>query len=469
MKKKIRQLLEGVPVTGFAAEGKAVARVEGRTVFVPYAAPGDQVDIRVVKTRPAYMEGVIEKLLSPSKDRVEPFCAHFGLCGGCRWQHLAYERQLYYKRQQVIDSLERIGHVPLSDAELLPTLAAEPTRYYRNKLEFTFSNRRWLSRATIESGKQVDDLDALGFHVPGFFDKVLDIDHCWLQADPSNQIRLEVREHAKRMDLDFYDLRKNTGFLRNLIIRNTPRGECMVMLVFSYEDQKNIHALLDHIWGTFEGLTCLGYFINSKTNSSLVGLDAVIYRGRQYLEEQLDGLRFHIAPQTFFQTNSHQAAALYAQVKEWAGLSGRELVYDLYTGAGTIACYLARDADRVVGIEYLEQAVEDARSNARLNGLDNLLFFAGDIAEVLNEAFLDRHGRPHVVVTDPPRAGMHPKVIRQILQCGADRVVYVSCNPATQARDVEALSAAYRVSKLRPVDMFPHTHHIESVVLLEKR
>lgn len=469
MKKKVRQLLEGVTVSGFAAEGKAVARVEGRTLFVPFAAPGDLVDVRVVKTRSSYMEGVIEKMHSQSGDRVEAFCSHFGLCGGCRWQHLMYERQLHYKRQQVIDSLERIGHVSLADAELLPTLAAEPTRYYRNKLEFTFSNRRWLSRDTIESGKRVEDMDALGFHVPGFFDKVLDIEHCWLQADPSNRIRQEVRAQAKRMGLSFFDLRKNTGLLRNLIIRNTPTEECMVMLVVSHEDQKSIQALLDHIWNAFDGLTCLGYVVNPRKNSSLAGLDAVIYRGRPYLEEQLEGLRFHIAPQTFFQTNSHQAAALYAQVKEWAGLSGREVVYDLYTGAGTIACYLAREAEKVVGMEYVEQAVVDARNNARLNGLDNLHFFAGDIAGVLNEAFMDRHGRPHVVVTDPPRAGMHPKVIRQIIQCGADRIVYVSCNPATQARDVEALSASYRVSKLRPVDMFPHTHHIESVVLLEKR
>jgi 23S rRNA (uracil1939-C5)-methyltransferase len=462
------KLLEGLEVTGFAAEGKAIARADGQVVFIPFAAPGDLADIRITKARSSYLEGVVEKLHRASEDRTTPFCKHFGLCGGCKWQHLAYDKQLAYKQQQLIDSLERIAKLSLEGVEVRPVIGADPSTFYRNKLEFTFSNRRWLTKEDIDSGETINDMDALGFHIPGHFDKVLDIEKCWLQAEPSNKIRLSVKAYALQQKLDFFDLRKRRGFLRNLIIRNTPAGECMVIVVFGSAETEAREELLNHIRDHFPEVSSLAYVINEKSNDSLADLEAVIYAGKPSLQEKLGDLHFQIGPNSFYQTNSYQAKKLYDVARDFAGLSGHEVVYDLYTGAGTIANYLASSAEKVIGIEYVEEAVEHARANAALNRIGNTLFFAGDMGDVLNEVFMQNNGYPHVVVTDPPRAGMHPKVIKQLIASGADRIVYVSCNPATQARDVELLSTAYSLRKVQAVDMFPHTQHVESVVLLER-
>jgi 23S rRNA (uracil1939-C5)-methyltransferase len=462
-------VLEGVKVTGIAAEGKAIARVGDKVLFIPYAAPGDMVDVLVMKSKSSYLEGVITHLRSPSPGRIQPFCKHFGTCGGCKWQHLPYETQLDFKHRQVTDSLERIGKVDLSEVEVLPILGAERTQFYRNKLEFTFSNRRWLTRDDIGSGEPIADMDALGFHVPGYFDKVLDIEKCWLQEEPSNEIRLAVKAFALEQGIPFYDLRNDTGLLRNLVIRLTPGGEVMVVLVLAGDEEAPRTAVLEFIRSKFPRVTTLAYVINDKKNSSLSDLEPVIYHGRPYMVEEMDGLQFRIGPNSFFQTNSLQAKALYEAALGFADLQGHELVYDLYTGTGTIAIFVARHARRVVGIEYVEEAVAHARENAALNGLVNTEFFAGDMAGILDEVFMQRHGYPHVVITDPPRAGMHPKVVKQLLNTGADRIVYVSCNPATQARDIEMLSPRYRLSRVRAVDMFPHTHHVESVALLHRR
>lgn len=461
-------ILERVVITGIAAEGKAIARVDDKVLFVPFAAPGDVADVMVRKSKSAYLEGVITKLHQPSADRIPPFCKHFGTCGGCKWQHLPYKKQLEFKQRQVTDSLERIGKADLSTVEVLPIIGAERTEFYRNKLEFTFSNRRWLSREDIGSGESISDMDALGFHVPGYFDKVLDIEKCWLQDDPSNEIRLAVKAYAVEKGIPFYDLRNDTGLLRNLVIRKTPAGEVMVLLVLAGHEEAPRMAMLEFIRSRFPEISTLAYIINDKKNSSLSDLEPVIYHGRPYMEEEMDGLRFRIGPNSFFQTNSIQARRLYGVALEFARLEGHELVYDLYTGTGTIAIFLARHAKDVIGIEYMEEAVAHARENAALNGAGNVAFFAGDMAGILNEPFMQRHGYPHVVVTDPPRAGMHPKVIRQLLNTGADRIVYVSCNPATQSRDIEMLSPRYKLTRVQAVDMFPHTHHVESVVVLER-
>lgn len=462
------KVLERVTITGIAAEGKAIAKVEDKVLFVPFAAPGDVVDVLVRKSKSNYLEGVVTKLHQASPVRAEPFCRHFGTCGGCKWQHLPYEKQLEFKQRQVTDSLERIGKADLSGVEVLPILEASPTEFYRNKLEFTFSNRRWLTTEDIGSGETIPDMDALGFHVPGYFDKVLDIEKCWLQADPSNEIRLAVKAFALEQEIPFYDLRNDTGLLRNLVIRTTPGGEVMVILVLAGEEEAPRTAVLEFIRSKFPGVTTLAYIVNDKKNSSLSDLEPVLYHGRPYMVEEMGGLQFRIGPNSFFQTNSLQAKALYGVALEFANLEGHELVYDLYTGTGTIAIFMARHARHVVGIEYVEEAVAHARENAALNGIRNAEFFAGDMARILDETFMERHGYPHVVITDPPRAGMHPKVIRQLLNTGADRMVYVSCNPATQARDIEMLSPRYRLARVRAVDMFPHTHHVESVALLER-
>jgi 23S rRNA (uracil1939-C5)-methyltransferase len=462
------RVLESLVIQGVAAEGKAIAKAGEQVVFVPFGAPGDVVDVQVRKSRSSYLEGVITRILKPSPDRVVPFCSHFGLCGGCRWQHLPYEKQLQFKQQQVLDSLQRIGRADLSGVDLRPILGSEQERFYRNKLEYTFSNRRWLTEEDIRSGAEVPDREALGFHIPGYFDKVLDIQTCYLQAEPSNQIRLSVKAFALENGLSFYDLRRNEGLLRNLVIRNTPGGQVMVLVVFGQDEEAGRTALMEHIRQGFPRVTTLAWVLNPKGNSSLDGLQPVLYSGSPWLEESLEELRFRVGPLSFFQTNSLQARRLYGLVREFAGLSGHELVYDLYTGTGTIALFLARHAREVVGIEYVQEAVDHARMNAGLNQLPNARFFAGDMAMVLDEVFLQREGYPHVVVTDPPRAGMHPRVVKQLLQTGADRIVYVSCNPATLARDVELLGARYRLARVQAVDMFPHTHHVESVVLLER-
>jgi 23S rRNA (uracil1939-C5)-methyltransferase len=462
------KILEGINITGIAGEGKAIARVDDKVLFVPFAVPGDVVDVQVRKSKSNYLEGVITRLHSPSPDRIEPFCKHFGTCGGCKWQHLPYGQQLAFKQQQVLDNLERIGKADLSEVEVLPILGAEKTRFYRNKLEYTFSNRRWLTTEDIGSGEAIPDMDALGFHVPGYFDKVLDIEKCWLQEDPSNEIRLAVKAFALAQGISFYDLRNDKGLLRNLIIRGTPGGEVMVVLVLATNEEGPRTEVLEFIRTRFPQVTTLAYMVNDKKNSSLSDLEPVIYHGRPFMVEEMDGLQFRIGPNTFFQTNSAQARQLYGVALAFADLQGHEVVYDLYTGTGTIAIFVARHARHVVGIEYVEEAVAHARENAAGNGLVNTDFFAGDMAKVLDEVFMQQQGYPHVVITDPPRAGMHPKVIKQLLNTGADRIVYVSCNPATQARDIEMLSSRYRLVRVQAVDMFPHTHHVESVVLLER-
>lgn len=460
---------EGVAITGIAAGGKAIARVEEKVMFVPFGAPGDVVDIQVRKSKASYLEGVITHIRTPSPDRIEAFCSHFGICGGCQWQHLPYEKQLAFKHRQVTDSLERIGKTDLSGVEVLPIIESEHSRFYRNKLEYTFSNRRWLTREDIGSGEVIEDMDALGFHIPGYFDKVLDIEKCWLQEEPSNEIRLAVKAFAREQGFSFFDLRNGVGLLRNLIIRNTPQGELMVIVVFSASDEGPREALLGFLKERFPRITTLAYLISDKKNSSLSDLEPVIYHGRPYMVEEMDGLQFRIGPNSFFQTNSLQAARLYGVAREFAALEGHELVFDLYTGTGTIALFMAPHARQVVGIEYVEEAVAHARDNAELNGLSNVQFFAGDMVKILDEVFLQKQGYPHVVITDPPRAGMHPGVIKQLLNTGADRIVYVSCNPATQARDIDALSPRYKLVKVQPVDMFPHTQHVENVALLVRK
>ncbi len=468
-KKKEAPLLEKVEITGVAAEGKALARVMDKVLFVPFAAPGDVVDVQVKKVRRRFMEGEIKHVHMLSAERTEPFCDHFGTCGGCKWQHLSYDRQLDFKQQQVTDCLQRIAKVDPADVDILPIAGSGKTTFYRNKLEFTFSNRRWLSKDEIRSGQAVTDLEALGFHIPGLFDKVLDIKKCWLQPEPSNEIRLAVKAFAKENKLSFYDLRANEGLLRNLIIRNTPAGQVMVVMVFGKEDRELIEEVMRFIYQRFPALHSLAYMVNEKRNSSIADLNPVLYEGMPFLEEHMGNLSFQVGPKSFFQTNSEQACRLYSMVKDFAALTGHEVVYDLYTGAGTIACFLAANAEKVVGIEYVDEAVTLARGNALLNGIDNTMFFAGDMAKVFNDSLMEKHGHPHVIITDPPRAGMHPGVVKQLLESGADRIVYISCNPATQARDIGLLSSRYRVQKSQAADMFPHTHHVENVVLLKSR
>ena len=450
-----------------AAEGKSIARHNQMVIFVNYGAPGDVVDIRITKTRRRHMEGEIVMFHEKSAVRAEPFCEHFGICGGCKWQHLNYDEQLRYKQQQVTDNLARIGKVNYQ-YELLPIAGSEKTEFYRNKLEYTFATRRWLLPAEKNSPPG-SDMSALGFHIPGFFDKVLDIKKCWLQPEPSNAIRLAVREFALKNDMTFFDFKENKGMLRNIVIRNNSRGEVMVIVVF-YEDESNKRDnLLNYIRKTFPQVLSLYYLINNKKNTSLADLEPRFYAGEPWLIEDMEGLRFKVGAKSFYQTNSGQANHLYKITLMFAQLMGSETVYDLYTGTGTIANYVARRARKVVGVEYVEEAIEYARENSVLNNLHNLIFEAGDMAKVFTDDFIKLHGRPDVIITDPPRAGMHPDVVERITLSGAKRVVYVSCNPATQARDIELLSETYRVTKVQAVDMFPHTHHVESVVLLEAR
>ena len=467
-RKKDLPFLENVLITGVAAEGKALARVNDKVLFVPFAAPGDVVDVQVKKSKRGFMEGVIQHIHNLSEDRAQPFCTHFGLCGGCRWQHLPYEKQLQYKQQQVVDSLTRIGKLDLDDVEVFPIIGSEHSRFYRNKLEFTFSNRRWLSPGEISSGREISDLDALGFHIPGYFDKVLDIEKCWLQAEPSNAIRLAVKEYAVAESMSFFDLKNNTGLLRNIIVRNTPGGELMVVMVFGEDDTTGINNMMSFIDQRFPQISCLAYMVNAKANSSIGDLEPVVFSGNGFIEEKMEDLRFRLGPKSFFQTNSLQALRLYDTARSFAGLTGIETVYDLYTGTGTIALFVARKAQKVVGIEYVDEAVLHARENAALNGIVNTQFVAGDMSVVFDSHLMDKAGYPHVIITDPPRAGMHPKVIKKTIESGADRIVYVSCNPATQARDLALLADHYHLKKTQAVDMFPHTHHVENVAMLER-
>ncbi len=460
-------LYEGVEIIGVAAEGKAIAKVDGMTVFVPFTIPGDVVDIQTYRKRKSFAEGRVVRFVAYSKDRIQPVCEHFGVCGGCKWQMLPYPLQLKNKQQQIVDNLTRIGKVELP--EIMPIMGAPETTFYRNKLEFTFSNKRWLTEKEIGSDKEFTHMDALGFHIPGMFDKVLDINKCWLQEDISNQVRNSVREFCLQHNFEFFDLRAQQGLMRTLIIRTTSTGELMVIVVFFQDDEMRRNMLMKHLADTFPQITSLLYIINEKKNDTITDQEMITYKGNDCIYEEMEGLKFKIGPKSFYQTNSEQAYNLYKVAREFAQLSETDLVYDLYTGTGTIANFIARSVKKVVGIEYVEEAIEDARENASANGIDNTLFFAGDMKDILNQAFILEHGRPDVLITDPPRAGMHTDVVEAILFANPKRIVYVSCNPASQARDLNLLDEKYKVTRVQPVDMFPHTHHVENVVLLERR
>lgn len=460
-------LLEKVRITDIGSEGNALARVDNHVIFVPMLIPGDVVDIRVTRKRKKYLEGSVVRFHEYSPERIKPVCRHFGICGGCKWQHLPYDLQLKFKQKQVVDNLTRIGKVPLPGIDSI--IGSSGIFRYRNKLEYTFSDKRWLTREEVNSDSDFEKEDALGFHIPGLFDKVLDIRECHLQPEPSNAIREAVRRYAHKKCLPFFNLRQQSGFLRNLIIRNTSDGKVMVILIFFLDEKERREGLLDFLASEFPQISSLFYIINNKRNDSLADQEPVFYRGDGYLVEKIDGLKFRIGPKSFYQTNTEQALILYRTARDFAGLSGNEIVYDLYTGTGTIANYVASKSAKVIGIEYIEDAVKDACINSEMNNIRNTRFFAGDMKKILTEQFISENGRPEVIITDPPRAGMHDNVVKAILAVSPEKIVYVSCNPATQARDILLLSEKFDVARVQPIDMFPHTHHVENVVLLKKR
>ena len=469
-KKKPLPLLEKILITDVAAEGKALARVDDLVVFAPYVVPGDVVDLQVRRKKHSYAEAEAVRFHERSPLREEPFCQHFGVCGGCKWQCLKYEEQLRYKQKQVVDALTRIGKVELP--EVMPILGSRHTRAYRNKLEFGFSNKKWLTLEQISSGVVFDNMNAVGFHIPGAFDKILDIDHCHLMDDVNNRIRNDIRQYAFDHGLSFFDLRAQQGLLRGMMLRNSATGELMLLMQFhwtSQHEQQEAMALMQHLSEKFPEVTSLLYVNNLKANDTVGDLDIQTFAGTDFIYETMEGLRFKVGPKSFYQTNTEQAYELYSVARKFAALTGSELVYDLYTGTGTIANFVARQALAVVGIEYVPEAIEDAKVNAELNQIDNASFFAGDMKDILTREFLEEHGRPDVIITDPPRAGMHKDVVDTILFAAPQRIVYVSCNPATQARDLQLLNADYKVEAVQPVDMFPHTHHVENVVLLIRR
>lgn len=456
--------LENITITNAGSEGKSITRHEDKVIMVDHAVPGDTVNLTVTSSKKSFSFARIDKVVTPSPDRVEPFCSHFGVCGGCKWQHMTYESQLRYKQQQVLDAFQRIGKFPFPT--LQPIIGSADTRYYRNKLEFTFTDRKWLQDLSEKDTMPESEHLGLGFHIPGRFDKILDIMHCYLQPDPSNAIRLSIKNFAKEHGYDFFNAHSQEGFLRNIIIRNSILGELMLIVIFKKDDREKREALLDYLHAEFPQITSLLYVINGKMNDTIHDLEPVLYRGSDHIKEQLEDLVFKIGAKSFFQTNTQQTLQLYARTRELAQLTGNELVYDLYTGVGTIASFVARHAKTVVGIEYVEQAIEDAKVNAALNGITNTRFFAGDMKDVLNDDFIREHGRPDVIITDPPRAGMHEDVVKKIMEVRPDRIVYVSCNPATQARDIAMMQELYEVTVVQPVDMFPHTHHVENIALL---
>lgn len=468
-KKKSLPLIENVEIIDVAAEGKAVAKVEDMVVFVPFVVPGDVIDLQITRKKNKYAEGKPVRFVSYSPNRQEAFCEHFGICGGCKWQILPYTEQLKYKQKQVTDNLVRIGKIELP--EIMPIMGSAKTEFYRNKLEFTFSNKKWLTQEQLNEGVNFDDMNmnALGFHIPGCFDKVLDINKCWLQDDISNRIRNFIRQYCFDKGYSFFDLRNRGGLMRNIIIRTSTTGELMLIVVFYENCRTSREDLLAAIADEFPEITSLLYIINEKANDTITDQVVLTWKGNDFIYEEMEGLKFKIGPKSFYQTNSEQAYELYKVARDFAGLTGNELVYDLYTGTGTIANFVARQASKVVGIEYVEDAIEDAKENSMHNNITNTLFYAGDMKDILTQDFINEHGRPDVIITDPPRAGMHEDVVNVILFAEPDRIVYVSCNPATQARDLALMDAKYKVSKVQPVDMFPHTHHVENVVLLEKR
>ncbi len=465
---------EGLSIIDIAEEGKGVGKADELVIFVDKAVPGDVVDVRVVKKKKNFAEAVIENLHIKSEFRVDPFCSHFGTCGGCKWQHMDYDAQLRFKHKNVEAALQRLAKIDTSNME--PILGSAVNKYYRNKLEYTFSNKRWLDADDMNIEEEGREMNALGFHVPLRFDKILNIEHCYLQAEPSNGLRLSVRDYALKHSLSFYDLRNHEGALRNLIIRTSSTGEVMVVVVFAYAAQDQINGLMEHLRISFPEITSLLYIINHKKNDTIFDQEVITYSGRDHIFEQMlvEGtkngvVKFKIGAKSFYQTNSDQAYELYKITKEFAGFKGDELVYDLYTGAGTIANFIAGSVSKVIGIEYVPTAIEDAKFNSELNGIDNTIFFAGDMKDILTGHFIAEHGKPDVVITDPPRAGMHTDVVARLLEMEAEKIVYVSCNAATQARDLALLKEKYDVVRIKPVDMFPHTQHVENVVLLQLR
>jgi len=473
MKKKaaVDLLFENVSIIDIAEEGKGVGKTNDFVLFVEKAVPGDVADIRVYRKKKNFAEGKIVELKTASAYRTTPFCEHFGTCGGCKWQHMTYEAQLKFKQKSVEGALSHLAKIDVTG--ILPIVASPVDKYYRNKLEFTFSNKRWLNDGENRTD-ETPDMDALGFHIPGRFDKILDVKHCYLQADPSNNIRNSIRDYAKQEGMSFYDLRNHEGALRNIIIRTASTGELMVIVVFAYPAQEEVDKLMDFVGERFPQITSLLYIVNQKKNDTIFDQEVIAWRGPEYIhEEMIDAngktIRFRIGPKSFYQTNSVQAVKLYEITHDFAGFKGDELVYDLYTGAGTIANFIAGQVKEVVGVEYVPAAIEDAKINSRINQVSNAKFYAGDMKDVLNAEFVAQHGKPNVIITDPPRAGMHPDVVARLMEIEAEKIVYVSCNPATQARDLAILKEKYDVVKIQPVDMFPHTEHVENVVLLEIR
>ena len=466
-KKKEALIYENIEIVDVAAEGKSIAKVDDKVVFVPMTIPGDIVNIQVGRRRKKFAEGRVISFVKKSENRVEPVCEHFGICGGCKWQMLPYQDQIRYKQKQVVDNLVRLGKVELP--EITPILGSAQSEFYRNKLEFTFSNKMWLTQEQISSGEEFENMNAVGFHIPGMFDKVLDIRKCWLQDDVSNQIRNFVRDYCHRKAYTFFDLKNRGGLMRTLIVRTSSIGQLMLIVVFYDDIKEQQDDLLAAIEKQFPQITSLLYVVNQKANDTIGDQDILVWSGEDHIFEEMEGLRFKIGPKSFYQTNSAQAYQLYKITRNFANLTGNELVYDLYTGTGTIANFVARQAGKVIGIEYVEEAIEDAKVNSKLNKISNTLFYAGDMKDILTQDFINEHGKPEVIITDPPRAGMHEDVVNAILFADPQRIVYVSCNSATQARDLSLLDEKYKVSKVQPVDMFPHTHHVENVVLLEKR
>ncbi|PZX59305.1 23S rRNA (uracil1939-C5)-methyltransferase [Algoriphagus ratkowskyi] len=464
MSRKMKnKVITNLLIERIASEGKCLGHHEEKVVFVTGVAPGDVVDVRITKGKSSFMEGEPVNFHEYSKERIDPFCSHFGTCGGCKWQHINYDLQKTYKRQQVLDQFQRIAKVEIP--EVMPTLGSENTRYYRNKLDFTFSNKKWLTVEQIQSGEEFDR-NALGFHIPKMFDKIVDVDHCYLQGNISNDVRNELRTFALANALTFYDIRGRVGLLRNLIIRTTSTEQSMVIVQFGEDDPEGIQKVMAHLIEKFPQITSLLYVINTKGNETFHDLDLVTFSGKDYIEEEMEGLKFRIGPKSFYQTNSEQAYELYKVARDFADLQGDEVVYDLYTGTGTIANFIAKKAKQVIGIEYVPAAIEDAKINSQINGIDNTLFYAGDMKDMLNEEFIANQAAPDLIITDPPRAGMDEKVVQMLLRLNAPKIVYVSCNPATQARDVALLGEKYKVEKIQPVDMFPQTYHVENVVLL---
>ena len=460
-----KKFLNNIQIIYISEQGKGIGKSDDLVIFIDKAVPGDIVDVELMRRKKKFFEGRIHNLVKASEHRTDPFCEHFGVCGGCKWQLLNYDAQLQFKQKSVSDALQRLAKVDVSGME--PILGSKESRYYRNKLEYTFSDKRWLTDKDMKDNPEGREMNALGYHIPGRFDKILDINHCYLQADPSNEIRNKVREYALKHQLSFYNLKNHEGALRNLIIRTASTGELMLIVVFAYADEAQISAMMQYLADEFPAINSLLYIINQKRNDTIFDQDIHVFKGKDHIFENMDGLKFKIGPKSFYQTNSDQAFELYKITRDFAEFKGDELVYDLYTGAGTIANFVAGKVKKVVGIEYVPTAIEDAKINSEINGINNTIFFAGDMKDILSSEFIRTHGKPDVVITDPPRAGMHQDVVERLLEMEAEKIVYVSCNAATQARDIALLKEKYEIVRILPVDMFPHTQHVENVVLLK--